>query len=168
MGTRWRAQCALSHLWIGGRPCCKEICQLSPAAIGSPLTTRSKLEFKVVTPDGHYRIANECQNKDLFWALRGGGGSTWGVVLETTHKAEPQMKLRVYVSRTWYIILISYCLYGRASIAFNQTATNVAPWLKLATYNALKWSKEGWGGHVSVSKCPTYLLFYIHTYVSCH
>jgi FAD/FMN-containing dehydrogenase len=91
------------------------------------------VQFKVVTPDGHYRVANECQNKDLFWALRGGGGSTWGVVLETSQKVEPQLKLRV------------------ASIAFNQTATNAAPWLKLVTQNALKWSKEGWGGHIGAN-----------------
>ena len=31
-----------------------------------------QLQFKVVTPDGQYRIANECQNEDLFFALRGG------------------------------------------------------------------------------------------------
>ena len=54
-----------------------------------------KVEFKVVTPDGHYRIANECQNDDLFWALRGGGGSTWGVVMETTQKVEPKLQLQV-------------------------------------------------------------------------
>jgi FAD/FMN-containing dehydrogenase len=35
------------------------------------------LEFKVVTADGQLRIANAVTNPDLFWALRGGGGSTW-------------------------------------------------------------------------------------------
>jgi hypothetical protein len=54
-----------------------------------------KVEFKVVTPDGEYRVANECQNKDLFWALRGGGGSTWGVIMETSQKVEPQLRLQV-------------------------------------------------------------------------
>lgn len=52
----------------------------------------------MVTPDGVYRTANECQNEDLFWALRGGGGSTFGVVLETSQKVEPQLTLQVYVS----------------------------------------------------------------------
>ena len=32
------------------------------------------LQFKVVTLDGQTRVVNECQNPDLFWALRGGGG----------------------------------------------------------------------------------------------
>ena len=31
------------------------------------------LQFEIVTPDGKLRTANEFQNKDLFWALRGGG-----------------------------------------------------------------------------------------------
>jgi FAD/FMN-containing dehydrogenase len=28
-------------------------------------------EMEVVTPDGELVVANECQNEDLFWALRG-------------------------------------------------------------------------------------------------
>jgi hypothetical protein len=31
------------------------------------------LQFEIVTPDGKLRTANEFQNEDLFWALRGGG-----------------------------------------------------------------------------------------------
>ena len=31
------------------------------------------LEFEVVTPDGDIVTANECLNKDLFWAMRGVG-----------------------------------------------------------------------------------------------
>lgn len=30
-------------------------------------------QLKVVTPDGRTRIANKCQNQDLFFAMRGGG-----------------------------------------------------------------------------------------------
>ncbi|CAI4211103.1 unnamed protein product [Parascedosporium putredinis] len=36
------------------------------------------LEVELVTPDGEVVVANECQNEDLFWAVRGGGGSTFG------------------------------------------------------------------------------------------
>ncbi|KAF8868758.1 hypothetical protein CPB84DRAFT_1755767 [Gymnopilus junonius] len=52
------------------------------------------LEFKIVTPDGQYRIANKCQNTDLFFALRGGGGGTFGVVIESTHIASPQVTVQ--------------------------------------------------------------------------
>ncbi|KAF2431486.1 FAD-binding domain-containing protein [Tothia fuscella] len=42
------------------------------------------LEIELVTADGEIITANECQNTDYFWAMRGGGGSTYGVVLSYT------------------------------------------------------------------------------------
>lgn len=42
------------------------------------------LEAEVVTADGQIRIANACTNPDLFWALKGGGGGTFGVVSKVT------------------------------------------------------------------------------------
>ncbi len=42
------------------------------------------LEAEVVTADGQIRIANQCTNPDLFWALKGGGGGSYGVVSKLT------------------------------------------------------------------------------------
>jgi FAD/FMN-containing dehydrogenase len=42
------------------------------------------LEAEIVTADGRIRVANACTNPDLFWALKGGGGATWGVVTRVT------------------------------------------------------------------------------------
>jgi FAD/FMN-containing dehydrogenase len=42
------------------------------------------LEAEVVTADGEVRIANACTNSDLFWALKGGGGGTFGAVSKLT------------------------------------------------------------------------------------
>lgn len=42
------------------------------------------LEAEVVTADGKVRIANACTNPDLFWALKGGGGGSFGVVSRLT------------------------------------------------------------------------------------
>jgi len=42
------------------------------------------LEAEIVTADGTTRIANACTNPDLFRAIRGGGGGTWGVVTKLT------------------------------------------------------------------------------------
>ncbi|KAI5309824.1 hypothetical protein KEM55_002327 [Ascosphaera atra] len=53
------------------------------------LATDQVLEYKVVLADGKVVTANECQYTDLFTALRGGGGSTYGVVLSATVKAFP-------------------------------------------------------------------------------
>jgi FAD/FMN-containing dehydrogenase len=46
----------------------------------------SLLEAEVVTADGQIRIANACNNSDLFWALKGGGGGTFGVISKMTLK----------------------------------------------------------------------------------
>jgi FAD/FMN-containing dehydrogenase len=42
------------------------------------------LEAEVVTADGEVRIANARTHPDLFWALKGGGGGTFGVVTRVT------------------------------------------------------------------------------------
>lgn len=44
----------------------------------------SLLEAEIVTADGQVRIANAHTNPDLFWAIRGGGGGTFGVVTRMT------------------------------------------------------------------------------------
>lgn len=44
----------------------------------------SLLEAEVVTADGQIRIANACTNPDLYWALKGGGGGSFGVVSRVT------------------------------------------------------------------------------------
>lgn len=88
------------------------------------------LQYKIVTPDGQYRIVNECQSPDLFWALRGGGGGTFGVVMESTHRVEPQMRLVA------------------ASIKFPKSPTNVLPFLDIVVNHTLQWAAEGWGGHI--------------------
>jgi FAD/FMN-containing dehydrogenase len=42
------------------------------------------LEAEVVTADGAVRVANAFTNPDLFWALKGGGGGSFGVVTRLT------------------------------------------------------------------------------------
>ncbi|KAI1273938.1 FAD binding domain-containing protein [Xylaria sp. FL0933] len=47
------------------------------------------LSLDVVTADGRFVTANVNQNTDLFFALRGGGGSTYGIVTSAIVKAHP-------------------------------------------------------------------------------
>jgi FAD/FMN-containing dehydrogenase len=42
------------------------------------------LEAEIVTADGRIRVVNQCQDPELFWALKGGGGGTFGVVTRVT------------------------------------------------------------------------------------
>ncbi|MGZ6125697.1 MAG: FAD-dependent oxidoreductase [Myxococcales bacterium] len=53
------------------------------------IAAASMLEAEVVTADGKLLVANACQNQDLFWALRGGGGGTFGVVTRVTLRTHP-------------------------------------------------------------------------------
>jgi FAD/FMN-containing dehydrogenase len=48
------------------------------------LAAAGLLEAEVVTADGTVRIANACTHPDLFWALKGGGGGSLGVVTKLT------------------------------------------------------------------------------------
>jgi hypothetical protein len=53
------------------------------------------LQVRGVLPNGIYVTANECQNHDLWFAWRGGGGSTFGVDFEMTTRANPKVELQV-------------------------------------------------------------------------
>lgn len=49
------------------------------------------LEWEVVTAQGQHLVATPKRNKDLYWALSGGGGGTYGVVISVvirTHASE--------------------------------------------------------------------------------
>ncbi|RPD55527.1 FAD-binding domain-containing protein [Lentinus tigrinus ALCF2SS1-7] len=89
------------------------------------------VQIKVVTPDGEYRTANECQNEDLFFALRGGGGSAFGVVIESTHRTEPVFPIQAAV------------------LSFTASnSTDLAAWYSLLIDNSYQWANDGWGGHI--------------------
>ena len=47
------------------------------------------LQVEVVTSDGEVRVANAYRNSDLYWALKGGGGGTFGIVVRQTLLAHP-------------------------------------------------------------------------------
>ncbi|KAK0732149.1 hypothetical protein B0H67DRAFT_94421 [Lasiosphaeris hirsuta] len=63
----------------------------------SPLSSRlgmgadQVLSVDVVLPSGRFVTADETTHPDLFWALRGGGGATFGVVTAMTVKVHPRM-----------------------------------------------------------------------------
>lgn len=51
------------------------------------------LEWEVVTANGTLLTASPTQNSDLYWALSGGGGGTYGVVLSLTARAYPDTSI---------------------------------------------------------------------------
>src|ERR671910_3733267 len=48
------------------------------------MAAASLLEAEIVTADGAVRIANACTHSDLFWAIKGGGGGSFGAVTKLT------------------------------------------------------------------------------------
>jgi FAD/FMN-containing dehydrogenase len=51
---------------------------------GFGMAAASLLEAEIVTADGRVRIVNATRDPDLFWALKGGGGGTFGIVTRLT------------------------------------------------------------------------------------
>lgn len=49
----------------------------------------SLLEAEIVTADGAIRVVNAEREPDLFWALKGGGGGTFGVITRVTLATHP-------------------------------------------------------------------------------
>ncbi|KAK7054541.1 hypothetical protein VNI00_003739 [Paramarasmius palmivorus] len=97
------------------------------------------LQFRVVTPDGQYLTANSCQNQDLFFALRGGGGGTFGVVMESTVLASPQITLQMI------------------HVSFGSSDENLTRDLwTIMVANGLRWATEGWGG-IATSNIAIYV-----------
>ncbi|KXH60420.1 hypothetical protein CSAL01_05701 [Colletotrichum salicis] len=54
------------------------------------------LQATVVTPSGDVLIANAHVNQDLFWALRGGGGSTYGIFTSMTVRVYPSPRATLW------------------------------------------------------------------------
>ncbi|TFK40206.1 FAD binding domain protein [Crucibulum laeve] len=55
------------------------------------LAADQALAFEVITTEGKFVQASPTMNSDLFWALSGGGGGTYGIVWSVTVKARVDM-----------------------------------------------------------------------------
>jgi FAD/FMN-containing dehydrogenase len=60
------------------------------------LMADNAVEFEVVTADGEVRIINECNDPDLFWAMRGGGGGTFAVLTKYRVQVYPSLPIHVF------------------------------------------------------------------------
>jgi len=58
-----------------------------PFARSTGLGVDNILEVELVLANSSLVVANATHNSDLFWALKGGGGSTWGVITAITVQA---------------------------------------------------------------------------------
>ncbi|SPO06997.1 related to FAD/FMN-containing dehydrogenases [Cephalotrichum gorgonifer] len=85
------------------------------------------LEIHAVTADGRAVVANSETNSDLFYALRGGGGSTYAVVTSVVMKAYPPINLVV-------TSLIVSANTGTTSASAYRTNDTEVFWTAMSTY----------------------------------
>ena len=79
-------------------------------------------------------IANKYQNSDLFWALRGGGGSTYGIVTSVAYRTYPEVPTQLYFYQA------------------NITNSSVLPELVSGLLqHQTQFTDDGWGGYGSIS-----------------
>ncbi|KAL3479627.1 hypothetical protein BJX99DRAFT_267991 [Aspergillus californicus] len=91
-------------------------------------------QLKAVLPNGTHLTANRCQNQDLFFALRGGGGGTFAVVTEMT--------TRVYPKKNIQVMQMDFKSLG------DKAQSEL---MDILVSNGVKWAFEGWGGYISLS-----------------
>jgi FAD/FMN-containing dehydrogenase len=135
------------------------------------------LQFTIVLSNGSLVTANSYQHPDLFWALRGGGGGTYGVVTSASYKTysifpltevslsanftSPDIAQKVATELIKLLAMISDLGWGASSslsnstLSFNATATNAS----LADTNAIllpfvQYANETTGGLVEFTLTP--------------
>ncbi|KAH8892257.1 FAD-binding domain-containing protein [Thozetella sp. PMI_491] len=105
------------------------------------------IQAVVVTPSGDIVMANACQNADLLWAIRGGGGGTFGVITELTVKAYPMPQ-----ATTWMVV------------ATKNTTCNSCWWELMANVHAKfpAMKEGGYQGYYMIQGAPSFptLTFY--------
>jgi FAD/FMN-containing dehydrogenase len=98
------------------------------------------LEAEVVTADGCVRVANACSEPDLFWALQGGGGGTFGVVTRVTLRTHA---LPGFFGAAWGKVR------ARSDAAFARLIARFVDFYATALFN------PHWGEHVHVGQDNT-------------
>ena len=91
------------------------------------------LEAEIVTADGQVRIVNEWNDPDLFWAIKGGGGGTFGVVTRVTLRTHA---LPMFFGAAWGNVR------ARSDAAFARLVARFIAHYQAALFNPY------WGEHV--------------------
>ena len=56
------------------------------------------IEAEMITANGELVVANETQNEDLFWALRGSGGGNFGVITSLTYRLPEKIEMATLIN----------------------------------------------------------------------
>ncbi|EPQ52429.1 FAD-binding domain-containing protein [Gloeophyllum trabeum ATCC 11539] len=101
------------------------------------------LQFTAVLPNGTLATLNKYKNPDLFWAFRGGGGPSFGIVTSTTYRTHENPP----------ITAVFYAAQANGSAAYEQLLTT---WM--AQHNDI--ADAGWAGVWPFLANTFYLTFF--------
>ncbi|KAL4890020.1 FAD-binding domain-containing protein [Aspergillus ambiguus] len=101
-------------------------------------------QLRAVLPNGTYITANRCQNQDIFYALRGGGGGTFGVIMEMSTLAHPEKPMEV----------------AQVTLA-NINRQSMREFISILVSNSDRWSSEGWGGYIQLGAVGNALVSFV-------
>ncbi|PTB65114.1 FAD-binding domain-containing protein [Trichoderma citrinoviride] len=105
------------------------------------------VEFDVVTTDGVFRTINACNEPDLFWAMRGGGGQSYAILVN--------YKFQLYPQTQWATWRLEATLTPGSSNTTHDTV--LGDILKSLSKEQPKWSQNRVAGYDMIS--PTAITF---------
>lgn len=84
------------------------------------------IEAEIVTADGQVRIVNSCSDPELFWAIKGGGGGSFGIVTRLTLRTHDLPK---------YLGFTSGVIQAQSDAAFAQLIARFIAFYHDALFN---------------------------------
>ncbi len=116
----------------------------SPLSRWKGMAADQVLEYDVVTADGQRQTVNACQNGDLFWALSGGGGGTYAIVLSAVIRTFPSPHI---VAATYSVNAPNATRYAKLIESFVKILPIVAD--------------AGWSGYFNIADLTLSVLFHV-------
>jgi hypothetical protein len=116
----------------------------SPLSRWKGLAADQVLEYDVVTADGQRRTVNKCQNSDLFWALSGGGGGTYAIVLSAVVQTFPSPS----------IVAGAFSLTAPTAARYKQLLESFVTFISTV-------ADAGWSGYFDIADLTLAALFHV-------
>ncbi|CAF4172789.1 unnamed protein product, partial [Rotaria sp. Silwood2] len=116
----------------------------SPLSRWQGLAADQVLEYDVVIANGQRQTVSPCQNGDLFWALSGGGGGTYAIVLSAVIRTFPSPFI---VAATYEVYVSNEARHARLVQSFIRLLPTLAD--------------AGWSGYFNIADMKLSGVFHI-------
>jgi hypothetical protein len=108
-----------------------------PLAPTYGLMVDQAIEFDVITTDGVLRTINQCNDPDLFWALRGGGGQSYAILVNYKFQLYPSTQFATHT-------VVATIASNSSNITQSTVLRNI---LTALANNQTTWSKNRIAGY---------------------